>query len=520
VREHLPSNVYVWVFGSRAKWTAKAYSDLDLALEGDAAIPAKSLAAFEVALEESTLPFKVDVVDMHAVSDSFRQIIDRDKVALLVAKKQAGGLPEGWREVSLSETLSIVTDKIPAASVTPNNYISTDNMLIDRGGVVAATSLPEIEKFNAYLPDDTLFSNIRTYFKKVWFADRQGGASPDVLIFRTKDRYVLQPRYLYYILSGQEFIDFTVLTAKGAKMPRGDKTAILRHSIALPPLPEQKAIAAILGALDDKIEANRKMNATLEGIARVLFKSWFVDFDPVRAKAEGRPSGLPADLDSLFPASFIDSPLGEIPMGWRVEKAGDLFNVGIGKTPPRGEHHWFSTETKDVRWVSIRDMGACGVFIANSSECLTQAAVERFNIKQIPDNTVLLSFKLTLGRVAISDGVMVSNEAIAHFCKKVSFLSSEYLFAYLKEFDFSCLGSTSSIATAINSKTVRDIPVIVPSQNVHSSYVAATAATFDKIKWLHRQNQTLATLRDTLLPKLISGQIRVGDAENIMEKAL
>ena len=152
-------------------------------------------------------------------------------------------------------------------------------------------------------------------------------------------------------------IDYNLLdllgAATGSTFPNVSREQLLNIKICLPPLPEQKAIAAILGALDDKIEANRKMNATLEGIARALFKSWFVDFDPVRAKAEGRPSGLPADLDALFPAGFADSPLGEIPMGWEVLSIGELGKVITGKTPSTSNTENFGSE---YPFVTIPDL--------------------------------------------------------------------------------------------------------------------------------------------------------------------
>ena len=283
-------------------------------------------------------------------------------------------------------------------------------------------------------------------------------------------------------------------------------------SIPLPPLPEQRAIAHILGTLDDKIELNRRMSETLEAMARALFKSWFVDFDPVRAKAEGRDPGLPKPLADLFPARLVDSELGEIPEGWEVVPAGSIYEVAIGKTPPRKEHEWFSTDTKDVPWMSIKDLGLAGAFISQVSEHLTPAAVERFRVRRIPDGSVVLSFKLTVGRVAITDGEMLSNEAIAHFLpREKTFLSSAYLYCYLRQFDYESLGSTSSIATAVNSDSVRAIPVRVPSRAVHDVFLRVTGPWFLRLRALQRESCTLAALRDALLPKLISGELRIED---------
>jgi type I restriction enzyme S subunit len=157
-----------------------------------------------------------------------------------------------------------------------------------------------------------------------------------------------------------------------------------------------------LTALDDRITLLRETNATLEAIAQAIFKSWFVDFDPVRAKQEGRaPEGMDEATAALFPDSFEESALGLVPRGWRGSTLGAVSDVGIGKTPPRKEAHWFSESPADVRWVSIRDMGTSGAFISHTSEYLTAASIERFNVRQVPNNTVLLSFKMTIGRVAV-----------------------------------------------------------------------------------------------------------------------
>jgi len=319
----------------------------------------------------------------------------------------------------------------------------------------------------------------------------------------------VDPRYFFFALSQFDFGE----VAGGTALPYLTVGALSQLELSLPPIDEQRAIAHILGTLDDKIEVNRRMNETLEGMARALFQSWFVDFDPVRAKAEGRDPGLPKNIAELFPDGFEDSELGEIPRGWGVGLGGDLFEVAIGKTPPRKEHQWFSTDPQDIRWMSIRDLGQAGVFISEVSEYLTADAVERFRVRRIPDGTVVLSFKLTVGRVAITDGEMLSNEAIAHFVPRgTTFLSAAYLYCYLRQFDYDSLGSTSSIATAVNSDSVRAIPVLVPSAEVHEAFLSATLPSFFRLRALQRESRTLASLRDALLPKLISGELRVGDA--------
>lgn len=194
-------------------------------------------------------------------------------------------------------------------------------------------------------------------------------------------------------------------------------------------------------------------------------------------------------------------------------RADEYFDISIGKTPPRKEPQWFSMDPKDRVWVSISDMGSCGLYIADSSEYLTHESVEKFNVKVVPDNTVLLSFKLTVGRVAITDGAMTTNEAIAHF-KTDRPEINEYLYCYLKEFNYQTMGSTSSIATAVNSKIIKAMPFIVPTEDELAEFHAFAAPMFALIKANQRENARLADLRDSLLPRLMVGEIDVSDIEN------
>ncbi len=193
-------------------------------------------------------------------------------------------------------------------------------------------------------------------------------------------------------------------------------------------------------------------------------------------------------------------------------RAEEYFDIAIGKTPPRKEHQWFTTNPDDVTWVSISDMGSCGTYISRSSEQLTQEAVDKFNIRVIPDNTVLLSFKLTVGRIAITHGEMTTNEAIAHFKTDKPYIN-EYLYCYLKDFNYQTMGSTSSIATAVNSKIIKAMPFIVPAEDEIARFHAVTGPIFAQILNNQLENDTLASLRDSLLPKLMSGELDVSELD-------
>jgi len=322
----------------------------------------------------------------------------------------------------------------------------------------------------------------------------------------------------YYLVTPSCQGRLLALASGGATRNALTKGMLDSFEITFPPLPEQKEIAHILGTLDEKIELNHKTNETLEAMAKALFKSWFVDFDPVRAKAEGRPTGLPAEISDLFPDSFDDSELGVIPSGWSVQSAGSQYQVSIGKTPPRKESKWFSTSAADMPWLSIRDLGEIGVYADRASEYLTRDAVEKFNIRVVPAGTVVLSFKLTIGRVAITGSEMLTNEAIAHFSPLEKRAGSEYTCCLLSQYDYHSLGSTSSIATAVNSQMLRDMPLVVPPETIARSFCDATTSIFSSIKCGQRETYCLSDFRDALLPKLISGEIRIPDAEKVLEE--
>ena len=304
-----------------------------------------------------------------------------------------------------------------------------------------------------------------------------------------EDKDVVDRRFFYYYL---KFATGGFLGAlNGSVMVHITKSSMEKMIIRIPKkLDDQRRIASILSSLDRKIEMNNKINADLEEMAQAIFKNWFVDFEPFK---DGK---------------FVDSELGMIPEGWKVGRADDFYQINIGKTPPRKEQKWFSTNPADKIWVSIANMGNSGIFISDSSEYLTKEAVDRHNIIMVPRNTILLSFKLTVGRVAIADKELTTNEAIARFILSDD-KYMEYLYLYLKKYDYNSLGSTSSIATAVNSKTIKGMQMLQPSDNVIDAFHIQVNPIFEKIRSLTKENSRLSLLRDTLLPRLMSGELEV-----------
>ena len=252
-----------------------------------------------------------------------------------------------------------------------------------------------------------------------------------------------------------------------------------RMSVVIPNKDIQNKVVAFIKPIDDQIQVNNEINKNLVQQALALYREMFINTSNTQRK---------------------------------TCKAQEFFDIAIGKTPPRKEHQWFSTNPSDVTWVSISDMGSCGTYISKSSEQLTAEAIKKFNIKIIPDNTVILSFKLTVGRVAITHGEMATNEAIAHF-KTDNPVFNEYLYCYLKEFNYQTMGSTSSIATAVNSKIIKAMPFVVPTNDEIAHFHGLVGPMFSQILVNQIENDHLTELRNSLLPKLMSGEIDVSDIE-------
>ena len=245
---------------------------------------------------------------------------------------------------------------------------------------------------------------------------------------------------------------------------------------------------SILSAYDDLIENNQKQIKLLEEAAQRLYKEWFVDL--------------------RFPG-YETTPISNgIPQGWEKLSAESFFNITIGKTPPRAENQWFTDMYKGVPWVSISDMGDCGIFIFKTTEGLTNEAVEKHKVKIIPAGTILLSFKLTVGRVSIATTNMCTNEAIAHF-RLLNEQQREYVYCYLKNYHYDSLGSTSSISKAVNSKIIKAMPFVLPDDGLIEKFSKITAPLFNQILIKQKAILELKEARDRLLPKLMSGEIDV-----------
>ncbi len=324
---------------------------------------------------------------------------------------------------------------------------------------------------NKYLLDEKIIFTGRVgTLGNIFISSTKAWLSDNTLIIKPTNSHF---HYLYYFLKNTDLQGLNV----GSTQPLIRQSDLKETAILLPPLPEQKAIAEVLSSLDDKIDLLHRQNKTLEDMAQTLFRKWFVE---------------------------------EEDEGWEKKSLEQTVSISIGRTPPRKEFQWFSRSQENWKWISIKDMAKNGIYLFQTSEYLTKEAVAKFNIPIIPKDTVVLSFKMTVGRVKITTENMLSNEAIANFkVKPETPYSKEYLYFYLKTFKFDSLGSTSSIVTSINTAMIKGFLIPIPNKELTEKFKSVSNSLFEKIYYNQCQIRTLENLRDTLLPQLMNRAARV-----------
>lgn len=313
--------------------------------------------------------------------------------------------------------------------------------------------------------------------------------------------------FFHYALSKFDFGE----VAGGSALPYLTVGALSKLEIAIPPLREQRAIAHILGTLDDKIELNRKQNETLEAMARALFKAWFVDFEPVRAKMEGRWQrgqslpGLPAHLYDLFPERLVESELGEIPEGWEVTSVDVEFDVTMGQSPPgntyneTGEGLPFYQGRADFEFR----------FPKRRVYCTAPTRLAK-------NGDTLVSVRAPVGDINMASEDCAIGRGVAAVRHKTGCRSYTYQFMSSISDVFARFDAEGTVFGSIGKKDFHSIAHVKPPRDLVLAYGKLAAQPDDQIERNERESRSLAQLRDTLLPKLISGELRVSDAERIL----
>jgi type I restriction enzyme S subunit len=339
------------------------------------------------------------------------------------------------------------------------------------------------------------------------------------LVLLRSDGKVVFPPFLRWLVRSQEWWGQVNRFINAGAVFESLKCAdIPNFRLPIPPLTEQKAIACNLGALDDKIELNQRRNQTLEAMARAVFQSWFIDFDPVRAKAEGRkPAGLSQEIADLFPDSFEDSELGEIPKGWRVGPIRDLCQkVENGGTPKRDiQQYWKPAE---VRWLTSGELRQ--QFIVETDNFISQSGLENSSAKIWPPfSTVVALYGATAGIASLLGIELCTNQAccgLIPFSETACFIH-QVLSSSLTVLQQQARGSAQQ---NLSQAIVAEHRCVVPSKQLLAAFEKHAHPLYDRCIGGIAESRTLASLRDTLLPKLISGELRVPDAERIVGRAV
>jgi type I restriction enzyme S subunit len=343
--------------------------------------------------------------------------------------------------------------------------------------------------------------------------------------FYLEPKQELDLRWAYYCLLTYDINGMD----SGSAIPSTSREAFYRLPVCVPPLRDQRAIACILGSLDDKIQLNRRMNRTLEEMARAIFKSWFIDFDPVRAKAAVRRQHpkwtddqvsraacpkLKPEIARLFPDSFEDSELGEIPKGWAVKTIGDLAEIVGGSTPRTTEAAFWEGGTH--AWATPKDLSKLSVPVLLETERqITDEGLAQISSGLLPVGTVLLSSRAPIGYLAVAEVPVAINQGFIAMKPRHGVSDLYLLFWARSAHDEIVSRANGSTFLEISKSSFRPIPLVAPPPEVFAAFERLAKPLFGRLISGERESRTLAALRDALLPKLISGELRIPDAERI-----
>jgi type I restriction enzyme S subunit len=360
---------------------------------------------------------------------------------------------------------------------------------------------------------DVLIAKDGSVLKHVFAIEEEvkGAVLSSIAILRPRPDY-LDSNYLVYALKNPELRN-TVLTnyVSGSGVPRIILKDFKNISISIPSLANQRRIARVLKTLDNKIYVNIQLSRILESIAQTIFKSWFVDFDPVRAKMAGEePVGMDAETAALFPDSMEESELGMIPSGWTVSNIRGICDKIInGSTPLRSNKNFW--DTPDLKWFKTGEL-ADG-FLLDSKEHISSLALERTSVKVLPKGAVLMAIYAapTVGRLGILTSDATFNQACTGMLAQKKY-GLEFLYLNLlflrKFFNSRAIGAAQQ---NISKVVVEEAPVLLGSDQLHLAFSKLISPIFAQIESLTQQNRTLAEIRDALLPRLISGELQIPD---------
>ena len=522
LREHVPA-LEVRAFGSRVAWTARETSDLDLALMTDTPLSIDRTAALRAAFTDSDLPFRVDFVDWATTSEAFRQRILADQlvvfrsraVALATEDRPTGTtdalLPETWDTMPFTDAFR-VNPAVPIERGTPKPFV--DMAAIDPN--VRSVHTAETRKFRGggsrFHDGDTLMARITPCLENGKIAryradseTRVGHGSTEFIVVRGRPE-VTDTEYAFYVTRSDHVRDYAISQMSGTSGRQRVPTESFAHlDVAVPPLREQRAIAHVLGTLDDKIELNRRMTATLESMAQALFRSWFVDFDPVRAQMEGRDTGLPKEIADLFPCRLVDSELGEVPDGWPLVPLPEAIEIN----PPRPLRKGQIAPYLDMANMPTRGHAPDSVLQRPSGSGTRFANGDTLVARITPC--------LENGKTAYVDFLRDdeigwgSTEYIV--MKPRSPLPTEFAYCLARDTRFRDFAIRNMSGTSgrqrVPATALHGFSMPCPPERIAATFGLAARTLFARAADALQESRSLSALRDTLLPRLVSGELRL-----------
>ena len=375
----------------------------------------------------------------------------------------------------LSDICSFRKGKVEVENLNTKNYISTENMLPNKCGIIEASSLPSVALTQEYKNGDILVSNIRPYFKKIWKANYDGGCSNDVLVFVAKSN--TDRDFLYYVLSDDYFFTYSMTTSKGTKMPRGDKTSIMQYEVPMIDLQIQKKIASILKSFDEKIELNNMINNNLEEQAQAYFDKLFV-----------------VNADPNWPECTLS----------------DIGSVIAGGTPSKSKPEYYADQ--GIAWITPKDLSVDkSKFISRGENDISELGFSKSSATKMPAGTILFSSRAPIGYIAIAQNEVTTNQGFKSVIPNEN-IGTAYVYFLLKNLLPTIEGMASgSTFKEISGAAMKSVPTVIPDANTIRLFSNLCEPIFKEQEVLESENKHLSTLRDSLLQKLISGEIDVSD---------
>ena len=526
LREHLP-DVEVWAYGSRVNGRSHEGSDLDLVLRSPTLEPlGEGFFDLLEAIEKSNIPILIQAHDWARLPKSFHQEIEREHVVLVEREEWNSVDTKEWLEVTLGDCAMINDATYSPKEAWPFiNYLDTGNITMNRVSkvqylVAGRDKIPSRAR-RKVTPSAILYSMVRPnqrHFGLMKSIPENFLASTGFAVLRGRDS-LADTEFLYWYLAQQHVVEYLHSIAENSTSAYPSiRTSDLEQLILkLPPLPEQRAIAHILGTLDDKIELNRRMNETLEEMARALFKSWFVNFDPARAKMEGRwrrgesLPGLPAEHYDLFPDRLVASELGEIPKGWEVKALDELTRkpqygyTESAKDAPIGPKFVRITDINKKAWIEWELVPHCEI------------TEEDFGKYRLYKNDILIARMADPGH-----GCMIEEDQQAVFAsylirfRPLQKRYARFLQYWLRSDAYWELVQERGAGTtrlSLNAKVLSVFPLVVPTNPLLDQFGDQMSSLRSRVVSNTKESYALAAQRDALLPKLVSGELNVDDCK-------